>query len=56
VPSNRFVAMALLAVIWGSSFVFIRVAVRELDAGEVLASRMLLGALTLGPFASRASG
>jgi drug/metabolite transporter (DMT)-like permease len=51
VPSNRFVAMALLAVIWGSSFVFIRVAVRELDAGEVLASRMLLGALTLGPFA-----
>ena len=50
-PSNRFVAMAVLALIWGSSFVFIRVAVRELDAGEVLASRMLLGALTLAPFA-----
>ena len=42
--------MAVLALLWGSSFVFIRVAVRDLDPGEVLASRMVLGALTLAPF------
>ena len=42
--------MAVLALLWGSSFVFIRVAVRDLDPGEVLASRMALGALTLTPF------
>jgi drug/metabolite transporter (DMT)-like permease len=49
-PGNRFVAMAVLALLWGSSFIFIRVEVRDLDPGEVLASRMALGALTLAPF------
>jgi drug/metabolite transporter (DMT)-like permease len=36
-----------LAAIWGSSFMFIKVAVRELAPAEVVFGRVLVGALTL---------
>jgi drug/metabolite transporter (DMT)-like permease len=38
-----------LAAIWGSSFLFIKVAVRELTPGEVVFGRVLVGALALLP-------
>jgi drug/metabolite transporter (DMT)-like permease len=38
-----------LAAIWGSSFMFIKVAVRELAPGEVVFGRVLVGALALLP-------
>jgi drug/metabolite transporter (DMT)-like permease len=39
-----------LAAIWGSSFMFIKVAVRELAPAEVVFGRVLIGALTLLAF------
>src|SRR5215212_7032334 len=38
-----------LAAIWGSSFLFIKVAVRELTPGEVVFGRVLIGTLALLP-------
>jgi drug/metabolite transporter (DMT)-like permease len=38
-----------LAAIWGSSFLFIKVAVRELTPGEVVFGRVLIGSLALLP-------
>jgi drug/metabolite transporter (DMT)-like permease len=38
-----------LAAIWGSSFMFIKVAVRELEPGEVVFGRVLVGAVALLP-------
>jgi drug/metabolite transporter (DMT)-like permease len=39
--------LVALAAIWGSSFMFIKVAVRELTPGEVVFGRVLVGSLTL---------
>jgi drug/metabolite transporter (DMT)-like permease len=39
--------LVALAAIWGSSFMFIKVAVRELTPGEVVFGRVLVGTLTL---------
>ncbi|MFL5451744.1 MAG: EamA family transporter, partial [Myxococcales bacterium] len=36
-----------LAAIWGSSFMFIKVAVREVSPGEVVFGRVLVGTLGL---------
>ena len=38
-----------LAAIWGSSFMFIKVAVREVTPGEVVFGRVLIGTLALIP-------
>ena len=38
-----------LAAIWGSSFLFIKVAVREVTPGEVVFGRVLTGTLALIP-------
>jgi drug/metabolite transporter (DMT)-like permease len=38
-----------LAAIWGSSFMFIKVAVRDLTPGEVVFGRVLIGSLALLP-------
>jgi drug/metabolite transporter (DMT)-like permease len=40
----------LTGVIWGSSFLFMKVALEGLSAGQVAWSRLILGALTLGLF------
>jgi drug/metabolite transporter (DMT)-like permease len=49
--SRRHLIMLLaLAAIWGSSFMFIKVAVRELAPAEVVFGRVLIGALTLLAF------
>ena len=48
--SRRHLAMLLLlAAIWGSSFMFIKVAVRELSPADVAFFRVALGALALVP-------
>jgi len=41
--------LLLLAAIWGSSFLFIKVAVREVSPGEVVFGRVLVGTLALLP-------
>src|SRR3954468_22471262 len=38
-----------LAAIWGSSFIFIKIAVREITPGEVVFGRVLVGTLALLP-------
>jgi drug/metabolite transporter (DMT)-like permease len=49
--NRRYLIMLLaLAAIWGSSFMFIKVAVRELAPAEVVFGRVLIGALTLLAF------
>ena len=40
--------LILLALIWGSSFMFIKVAVRQLDPATLILGRLGLAALTLG--------
>jgi drug/metabolite transporter (DMT)-like permease len=46
--SRRQVLMLLgLSAIWGSSFMFIKVGVRELEPSTLVAGRLLLAALTL---------
>ncbi len=45
-----------LAAIWGSSFMFIKVAVEELTPGEVVFWRVLVGAVVLLPFAGAVLG
>src|SRR5215467_14464325 len=39
--------LIVLALIWGSSFMFIKVAVRELDPATLILGRLALAALTL---------
>ena len=36
--------------IWGASFLFVRIAVPEMGPINVVASRMIIGALFLAPF------
>ena len=46
--SRRFLVMlVVLALVWGSSFMFIKVAVRELDPATLIFGRLTLAALTL---------
>jgi drug/metabolite transporter (DMT)-like permease len=46
--SRRYLPMlVLLALVWGSSFMFIKVAVRELDPATLILGRLGLAALTL---------
>jgi len=45
-----------LAAIWGSSFMFIKVAVEELAPGEVVFWRVFVGAIVLLPFAGGVLG
>ncbi|HEY4845135.1 MAG TPA: DMT family transporter [Candidatus Dormibacteraeota bacterium] len=43
-----YAALLLLALIWGASFLFIKLAVRDMSPATLVLSRALLGALTLG--------
>ena len=46
--SRRYLAMLLaLAALWGASFLFIKVAVRELSPATLITGRLGLAALTL---------
>ena len=45
--SRYLVVLLLLGAIWGSSYLFIKVAVRELPPETVVSGRLLLGALVL---------
>ena len=51
-PSSAWVAVqfTLTGIIWGSSFLFMKVALEGLSPAQVAWSRLLLGALTLGLF------
>jgi drug/metabolite transporter (DMT)-like permease len=44
---SSYIRLIVLAMIWGSSFLFQRIAVPELGPNWVAAGRLLLGALTL---------
>src|SRR6478752_9526848 len=47
--NRRYLAMlVLLALVWGSSFMFIKVAVRHLDPSTLILGRLGLAALVLG--------
>src|SRR5258707_15496210 len=47
--NRRYLPMlVLLALIWGSSFMFIKVAVRDLDPATLVLGRLGIAALTLG--------
>ncbi len=52
VPSNLSVGVqfVLAGIVWGSSFLFMKVALVGLSPGQVAWSRLVLGALTLGLF------
>lgn len=52
VPSPGWVAVqfTLTGIIWGSSFLFMKVALEGISPGQVAWSRLILGALTLGIF------
>jgi drug/metabolite transporter (DMT)-like permease len=43
-----YAALLLLALIWGASFLFIKLAVRDMSPATLVLSRAVLGALTLG--------
>ena len=43
-----YAALVLLALIWGASFLFIKLAVRDMSPATVVLSRALFGTLTLG--------
>lgn len=49
VSRRHLVMLLVLAAIWGSSFMFIKVGVEELAPGEVVFGRVLIGALALLP-------
>uniref|UniRef100_UPI0029305CF3 EamA family transporter n=1 Tax=Clavibacter michiganensis TaxID=28447 RepID=UPI0029305CF3 len=51
-PSQTSVAVqfALTGIVWGSSFLFMKVALTGLAPGQVAWGRLMLGALTLGVF------
>ena len=47
--NRRYLPMlVLLALIWGSSFMFIKIAVRELDPATLVFGRLTVAALVLG--------
>ena len=48
--------LLVLAAIWGSSFMFIKVAVGELAPGQVAFWRIFVGAVVLLPFAGAVLG
>ncbi len=50
------VMLGVLALIWGASFMFIKVAVRELDPATLIAGRIGLGAITLALIVPRSVG
>ncbi|MGZ8804472.1 MAG: DMT family transporter [Microbacterium sp.] len=52
VPTNSVIAVqfVLTGIIWGSSFLFMKVALGGLSPAQVAWSRLILGALTLGLF------
>jgi drug/metabolite transporter (DMT)-like permease len=55
--SRRHLAMLLaLSAIWGASFMFIKVGVRELDPITLVGLRLSLGALTLAPIVALTLG
>ncbi len=43
-----YLALILLALIWGASFLFIKLAVRDMSPATLVLSRAVLGAVTLG--------
>src|SRR2546430_1391570 len=43
-----YAALSLLALIWGASFLFIKLAVRDMSPATLVLARALFGALTLG--------
>jgi drug/metabolite transporter (DMT)-like permease len=43
-----YLALSLLALIWGASFLFIKLAVRDMSPATLVLSRAVLGAVTLG--------
>jgi hypothetical protein len=46
--SRRYLLMLLgLSAVWGSSFMFIKVALRELEPSALVAGRLVLAAVTL---------
>jgi drug/metabolite transporter (DMT)-like permease len=49
-PTTIVVQFALLGVIWGSSFLFMKVGLTGLSPAQIVWSRVVLGALTLGVF------
>ena len=51
-PSTAWVALqfALTGIVWGSSFLFMKVALEGMSPGQVAWSRLVLGAITLGIF------
>jgi len=56
-PGRRYLAMlVVLALIWGSSFMFIKIAVRQLDPATLIFGRLGLAALTLAVVVAASSG
>jgi drug/metabolite transporter (DMT)-like permease len=56
-PGRRYLAMlVVLALIWGSSFMFIKIAVRQLDPATLILGRLGLAALTLAVVVAISSG
>jgi drug/metabolite transporter (DMT)-like permease len=51
-PSNAWIAVqfTLTGIVWGSSFLFMKVALEGMSPGQVAWSRLVLGAITLGIF------
>jgi len=51
-PSNAWIAaqFTLTGIVWGSSFLFMKVALEGMSPGQVAWSRLVLGAITLGIF------
>ena len=43
-----YAALALLALIWGASFLFIKLAVQDMSPATLVLGRALFGAVTLG--------
>ena len=48
VMRRGYAALVLLALIWGASFLFIKLAVRDMSPATLVLARALFGALTLG--------
>ena len=49
-PTSVTIQFVLCGIIWGSSFLFMKVALEGISAGQVAWSRLVLGGLTLGIF------
>ena len=49
-PGSVALQFTLTGIIWGSSFLFMKVALEGISAGQVAWSRLILGGLTLGVF------